>query len=161
VDDEEEAGEVPVGLAAIRTQELENLRASRARRPKDLLLSKPRNFTSSPKAVLRQIQSENVAHRSSSVMTNTPRTCPHCGTRLSKWLVPVGASWPEEFFWVCFNNDCSYYKEGWDWMMEQYSQTASYRFAVNPTNGATLMIPVWSDAATREMIVEEPEGGQP
>ena len=94
-------------------------------------------------------------------MTDTPSTCPHCGSRLKKWLVPEGSSWSEEFFLVCFNNDCPYYKRGWEWMMEQYSQTASYRFAVNPTNGASFMIPVWSDGATREMIVDESEGGQP
>ncbi len=89
-------------------------------------------------------------------MADIPRTCTHCGARLKKWLVPVDASWDEEFFFVCFNDDCSYYREGWDSMMEQYKQKASYRFTINPTTGAATMIPVWSDAATREMIVEEP-----
>lgn len=95
-------------------------------------------------------------------MADTPRDCPHCGSRLKKWRVPEGASWSEEFFYACFNDECPYYKKGWDWMKEQYSQTASYRYAVNPTTGASMMIPVWSDIATREMIVddsEEPEGG--
>jgi hypothetical protein len=88
-------------------------------------------------------------------MADIPDTCPHCGTVLSKWLVPEGATWNDEYFMVCFNNECSYYQRGWEWMMEQYSQKASYRFAINPANGATLMIPVWSDDATREMIVTE------
>ena len=91
-------------------------------------------------------------------MANDPQTCPHCGSRLKKWLVPVEASWSEEFFWVCFNDDCSYYLDGWKWMEEQYSQKASYRFTINPTTGAHTMIPVWSDSATREMIVDD-EGG--
>jgi hypothetical protein len=91
-------------------------------------------------------------------MTSTPRTCPHCGAHLKRWRVPEGASWSEEYFFVCFNDDCSYYQDGWRWMQEQYSQQASYRYAVNPTNDAPLMIPVWSDTATREMIVEEVEG---
>jgi hypothetical protein len=85
-------------------------------------------------------------------------TCRHCASRLAKWLVPDGASWTEEFFYVCFNDACPYYREGWDWMLEQYGQHASYRYAVNPTTGASLMIPVWSDSATRELIVDEPEG---
>lgn len=93
------------------------------------------------------------------VMTKPSRTCPHCGSCLVKWLVPDGSSWDEEFFFVCFNDECSYYREGWEWMMEQYGQRASYRFALNPINGAVLMIPVWSDSATREMIVEDDEGG--
>jgi hypothetical protein len=47
-------------------------------------------------------------------------------------------------------------------MKERYNQVASYRFALNPVRGDTFMIPVWSDSATREMIVEEPEeGGKP
>ena len=92
-------------------------------------------------------------------MADIPRTCPHCGTRLSKWLVPEGASWDEEFFFVCFNDDCSYYQQGWKWMEEHYSQKASYRFTINPTTGASSMIPVWSDSATREMIVDDEEDG--
>jgi len=73
--------------------------------------------------------------------------------------VPDGASWDEEFFFVCFSDACSYYKNGWKWMEEQFKQKASYRYAVNPTNDSTLPLPVWSDTATREMIVDETEGG--
>lgn len=91
-------------------------------------------------------------------MKEITRTCPHCGTRLSKWRVPVDASWNEEFFFVCFNDDCPYYKDGWTWMQQQFSQNASYRLAINPTTGACSPLPVWSDSATREMIVDETEG---
>jgi hypothetical protein len=73
--------------------------------------------------------------------------------------VPEDATWNEEFFLVCFNDDCSYYRAGWAWMQEQYNQHASYRYALNPTNDASLMIPVWSDTATREMIEDEGNGG--
>ena len=92
-------------------------------------------------------------------MVEFSRTCPHCGSRLEKWRVPPEASWSEDFFFVCFNDDCSYYKDGWVWMKEQYNQGASYRFTINPTTGEATMIPVWSDTATREMIVEDDEGG--
>ena len=91
-------------------------------------------------------------------MTDTPGTCPHCGSRLKKWLVPEEATWSDEFFFVCFNDDCSYYRNGWEWMKEQYNQQGSYRYVFNPTTGTSSMIPVWSDSATREMIVEDPEG---
>lgn len=93
-------------------------------------------------------------------MAEVPQNCAHCGSRLKKWRVPDEATWSEEFFYVCFNDDCSYYKSGWEWMKDQYNQHASYRFAVNPSDGATLMIPVWSDSATREMIEEEDKGGE-
>ena len=66
-----------------------------------------------------------------------PSNLPPLRIPLKKWLVPEGASWDEEFFFVCFNDDCSYYQEGWDWMKEQYSQEASYRYMINPTTGAS------------------------
>ena len=92
------------------------------------------------------------------LMTELRRTCPHCGAALKKWRVPDGASWNEEFFFVCFNDECSYYKEGWEWMRQEYNQHASYRYTLNPTTGASMQIPVWSDSATRELIVENEEG---
>ncbi len=91
-------------------------------------------------------------------MTDIPPNFPHCNSRLKKWRVPVDASWSEEFFFVCFNDECPYYKKGWEWMKEQYNQGASYRYMINPSTGAESMIPVWSDSATREMIIEEDEG---
>ena len=92
-------------------------------------------------------------------MAENPGICPHCKSPLKKWLVPDGASWSEEFFYVCFDDTCSYYQEGWAWMESQYSQKGSYRYMVNPTTGHSAPLPVWSDAATREMIVED-EGAE-
>ena len=91
-------------------------------------------------------------------MADISRICPKCQARLRKWRVPDEASWSEEFFYVCFNDDCPYYQEGWQWMKEHYNQHASYRYAVNPTNGASLPLPVWSASATKEMIVDDCEG---
>ena len=93
-------------------------------------------------------------------MTEIPRTCPHCGLGLKNWRVPEEASWEEEFFLVCFNNDCSYYREGWVWMKEQYNQHVSYRYMINPATGAKSMLPVWSDSAMTEMIIKEHQGDQ-
>lgn len=89
------------------------------------------------------------------VMSERRTTCPHCGEGLRKWQVPDGASWDDEYFLVCFNDDCSYYVQGWTWMEEQYAQHASYRYAYNPTRDAALMIPVWSATATRDLIIED------
>ena len=92
-------------------------------------------------------------------MSDNQEKCPHCGDDLKKWMVPVEATWDDEFFFVCFNNDCPYYKRGWEWMKEQYNQQASYRYALNPNTGGSLMIPVWNDEATRQMIVDDSGGG--
>jgi hypothetical protein len=91
-------------------------------------------------------------------MADVPENCPRCGSRLKKWRVPEDATWDEEFFFVCFDDDCPYYKDGWVWMKEHYNQRSSYRYAVNPTNGASLPLPVWSPTATREMIVDDGGG---
>ena len=40
-------------------------------------------------------------------MTDTPGTCPHCGTRLKKWLVPEEATWSDEFFFVCADHSAA------------------------------------------------------
>jgi hypothetical protein len=72
--------------------------------------------------------------------------------------VPDDATWSEEFFFVCFNDECPYYRNGWQWMKQQYNQHASYRYALNPKTGNSLPLPVWSDSATREMIVDDGEG---
>lgn len=92
-------------------------------------------------------------------MSDEQATCPHCGDELNKWAVPEGASWNDEFFLVCFNNDCPYYVRGWKWMKEQYNQKGSYRYALNPNTGGSLMIPVWDEEATRQMIVDDSGGG--
>jgi hypothetical protein len=91
-------------------------------------------------------------------MADPPGTCPHCESRLLKWRVPDEATWTEEFFYACFNDDCPYYKEGWEWMQQRYNQRASYRYALNPRTGAALPLPVWSASATRDMIVDDTEG---
>jgi hypothetical protein len=102
---------------------------------------------------------EETPSRTREPRMDAPPACPHCGTPFCKWLVPEGTSWSEEFFYVCFNDSCSYYREGWEWMKDQYHQKASYRYMMNPTTGASAPLPVWSDAAMREMIVVETGGG--
>lgn len=92
-------------------------------------------------------------------MKQSKFVCAHCGKPLSKWLVPEDTNWSEEFFFVCFNDDCPYYRDGWKWMKERFNQNVSYRYAINPRTGASLMIPVWSDSATRERIVDDENRG--
>jgi hypothetical protein len=93
------------------------------------------------------------------MMENGKRVCVHCGTQLRKWRVPEDSSWSEEFFLVCFNDNCSYFLDGWKWMKEQFNQNVSYRFALNPETGASIMIPVWSALATRDRLVDDENRG--
>jgi hypothetical protein len=86
-------------------------------------------------------------------MAQVTAVCPHCGGGLVRWNVPDGATWEEPFFLACFSDDCPYYREGWDWMFEQFGQRASFRYAEIPGTGERRMIPVWSEGATRMQIV--------
>jgi len=56
---------------------------------------------------------------------------------------------------VCFNNDCAYYREGWAWMQERYSVNASYRYRLDPSTGAAFPLPVWSETALTDKIIDD------
>lgn len=87
--------------------------------------------------------------------TNQKPTCPHCGSRLLKWLPPPESSWGTTMQYVCFNDECSYYVRGWDHMMNKFQVKASYRYRLDSETGATGPLPVWSDDAVRNRIVED------
>ena len=82
------------------------------------------------------------------------RRCPHCDGRLSKWQVPESPfnEWPGEFQYICFNDSCSYFLEGWDTLAAQ-SAFGSYRFMYDPTTGGSHPMPVLRADALRDGIV--------
>ncbi len=82
---------------------------------------------------------------------NAPR-CKHCGEEMVKMAVPREANFNTAFFWVCFNDDCAYFKEGWAWMMEKYNVNASYRHRIDPSNGQEGPLAVWSFDALKDRI---------
>ncbi len=79
------------------------------------------------------------------------RKCTHCGTELSK-IDAAGSDFGAEFLYVCFNDECSYYTRGWEWMRTNYAVNASYRYMWNPENGADGPIPVNSPYTYRDSI---------
>ena len=86
--------------------------------------------------------------------TEKAPTCPHCGQTMKKWRVPLNSTWNREYFYVCFNDDCEYYKEGWKEMWEQQQTKASYRCRYDPDVGKCLPLPVWSSSALKDDIIE-------
>jgi hypothetical protein len=85
------------------------------------------------------------------------KNCPHCGSALLQWTPPDDSSWGTHPQLVCFNDDCQYYIAGWQRMRDRYQQKASYRYRYNPENGEEGPLPVWSEDAHRDRIVNEEE----
>lgn len=79
--------------------------------------------------------------------------CPHCNKRMERWRPPEEAKWTSDFNFVCFNDDCPYYVNGWEWMTKKYNVRASYRHRYDPQSGKTGPLPVWSSTAHRDSII--------
>ena len=81
--------------------------------------------------------------------------CPHCGELLLAFRVPDASTYEEDVHWACFNDDCPYYREGWQWMAEKYAARASYRYRVTDAAGVSASpLAVWSDTACRDLIIK-------
>jgi len=80
--------------------------------------------------------------------------CPHCGHEMKKWKVPIASTWANEFFYVCFNDECPYFVQGWEHMWEQQATKASYRCRIDPDTGKGVPIPVWSYDALKDDIID-------
>lgn len=82
------------------------------------------------------------------------RTCPHCGQPLVTITLPDQTGWGDGPQPACFNDECPYYREGWDWMWQHYRARASYRYRLTSVEeGHASPLPVWSPTALRDRIV--------
>ncbi len=87
-------------------------------------------------------------------VTDDPTICPHCDTKMSKWQASDLNAWGDTVHYVCFNDECPYYKRGWKWMNEKYSVSGSYRHRYNPETGEKGPLPVWSDTSLKSGIID-------
>ncbi len=88
-------------------------------------------------------------------MSDEAKKCPHCGGQLSKWATPDDSSWGQGHQLVCFNDQCPYYVRGWQWMKDNYQQKASYRYRFDPQTEEEGPLPVWSERALRDSILDD------
>ena len=73
--------------------------------------------------------------------------CPHCNTKLSCCSVPPfhvgdGLGWGCEVFFVCLNDECSLFANGWKHIDSQYGKVGSYRYMKLPNEkkGSAMMV---------------------
>lgn len=83
------------------------------------------------------------------------RQCPHCGEPLRPFALPDNTGWEALVHRACFNDDCGYFRRGWDWMEERYGVRASYRYRVDPATGKDSPLAVWSPTALRDRILAD------
>jgi hypothetical protein len=86
--------------------------------------------------------------------------CPHCDEEMSIWEVPPinvgdGLGWGSPYLFMCFNDDCPLYTQGWDNMMDNYAHHASYRCINFPGTEQFELIPVFSPLGAKGQIIDD------
>jgi hypothetical protein len=94
------------------------------------------------------------------ILSQDKPKCPHCGAEMMIWEVPPfsfsdGLGWGTPYLFICFNNECSLYVQGWENMEENYAQSASYRCMNYPGTDKFQCIPVFSPVGGTGQIVDE------
>jgi hypothetical protein len=86
--------------------------------------------------------------------------CPHCEEEMVIWECPImtfsdGLGWGTPYLFVCFNDDCPTYLEGWKNIYEEYGNIASYRCICDPMSGKLDCMPVFSREGGKGSIIDE------
>jgi hypothetical protein len=90
-------------------------------------------------------------------MESAPMTqplCPHCGQPLAPFSLPDAGGWEAPFHLACFNDECPYFRRGWEWMESRFGVKVSYRYRVDPASGKASPLAVWSAEAVRDRILD-------
>lgn len=73
--------------------------------------------------------------------------CPHCKTTLSCCATPPmhvgdGLGWGTDVFFICLNDECPLYVNGWKHVEEQYGKVSSFRYMKLPDEkkGSPMMV---------------------
>jgi hypothetical protein len=94
------------------------------------------------------------------VMAQEKPHCPHCGEEMKIWEVPPinvgdGLGWGTPYLFLCFNDECSLYKQGWDDMMENYAHNCSYRCMCYPGTEQFELMPVFSPMGGHGQVIDD------
>jgi predicted RNA-binding Zn-ribbon protein involved in translation (DUF1610 family) len=94
------------------------------------------------------------------VMAMQKPRCPHCNEEMKLWEVPPitfsdGLGWGVPFLFLCFNDECPLYLQGWKDMEENYSQRASMRCFNYPGTEQFECMPVFSSMGGQGQIIDD------
>lgn len=94
------------------------------------------------------------------IMSQKKPVCPHCDQEMSLWEVPPfnysdGLGWGTPYLYLCFNDECPLYEQGWDNLMENYAQHASYRCMNYPGTQTFQIMPVFSSMGGKGQVIDE------
>ncbi len=71
------------------------------------------------------------------------------------------SNWESPFIWVCFSDECAYFLRSFGWMQEKFNVQSGYRHRLDPLTGETGPLPVWSEDALKDQIIEDGEEASP
>ncbi len=94
------------------------------------------------------------------IMNTEKPHCKHCGTEMNLWEVPMipvgdGLGWGTPYLFLCFNDECPLYVQGWDNIKENYAHHASYRCMCYPGTQQFECIPVFSPQGATGQIIDD------
>ncbi|MBI5142648.1 MAG: zinc ribbon domain-containing protein [Nitrospirae bacterium] len=86
--------------------------------------------------------------------------CPYCNKKMNKWQVPPfnfsdGLGWCSDHLYICFNDECGFFKRSWDHMDEQFGHSMGYRAMIHPDSNECMAVPVGSVDAMKGNILDE------
>jgi hypothetical protein len=87
--------------------------------------------------------------------TESKPRCPYCNDELKRWNVPqtIFTEWPNEYFFICLNDECPYFVRGWEVMANQ-GVHGSYRLMYDPLTDSCQAFPVMNKNMFRDQIIE-------
>jgi len=87
--------------------------------------------------------------------------CPACHQDMEIWEVPImafgdGLGWGVPYLFVCFNEECPTYKQGWEQIEGSFGHSASCRNICYPGSRQFECMPVFSpEGGTGQIITDE------
>ncbi len=86
-------------------------------------------------------------------------TCPYCKQKMSCCEAPPihigdGLGWGSDVLFICLNDTCSLFLEGWDKIEEQYGHHASYRYMELPDSTESNLMMVANAGAFKASVID-------